>query len=92
MCNVHADVQDLLASLGEPLGSQSDSDTVQSRPLERDEDDTVSHAVYVPTALYTPPFVITDLVIGLLMLPQTDATASSEYRCPQETNDQLIRH
>jgi hypothetical protein len=55
MCNLHVDVQELLASLGEPLGSQSDSDTVQSRSLERDDDDAVSHAVYVPTALYTRP-------------------------------------
>ncbi len=92
MCNVHADVQELLASLGEPLGSQSDSDTVQSRSLERDDDDAVSHAVYVPTALYTRPICHYRLAIGLLTPPQTDATASSEYRCPQGTNDQLIRH
>lgn len=43
----NVDVQELVASLGEPLGSQSDADSVQSRSLETDDDDAVSRASYI---------------------------------------------
>ncbi|KAN0126892.1 hypothetical protein V8E52_000532 [Russula decolorans] len=35
---ISEDVQELVASLGEPLGSQSDADSVQSRSLDNDDD------------------------------------------------------
>ena len=49
----YADVQELLASLGEPLGSEPDTDTVQSGSLERGDDDAVSRAV--PASPRPPP-------------------------------------
>lgn len=49
---IYLDVQELVASLGDPLGSQSDNDPVQSRTLETGNDDAVSRAIYISTALY----------------------------------------
>jgi protein ECT2 len=43
--DIQADVQELLESLGEPLGSQSDTDTVQSRSVEKGDDDSVSYEI-----------------------------------------------
>ncbi|KAI0304176.1 hypothetical protein BC826DRAFT_215583 [Russula brevipes] len=39
---ISEDVQELVASLGEPLGSQSDTDTVRSRSLEREDNDNAN--------------------------------------------------
>jgi hypothetical protein len=52
--NTQLEVQELVASLGEPLASYSDNDTVQSSSLERDDDD---NAVSTTTRSYSPLWV-----------------------------------
>ena len=53
-CNVQSDVQELVASLGEPLSLLSDDSTVPPRPLEKDDnDDAVSSSVYLYSGLDT---------------------------------------
>jgi hypothetical protein len=71
--DIRVDVQELVASLGEPLGSQSDTDTVRSRSLGReDNDNAVSRAVYMPTACTWEPFGSANPGFDLLTLPQTN--------------------
>jgi hypothetical protein len=49
--------------LGEPLGSQSDIDTVQSKSVEKGDDDSVSYAIYVPNAFVQAPFLAFQITI-----------------------------
>jgi protein ECT2 len=76
-CNIQSDVQELVASLGEPLCLQSDNNMVQSRPLEMDDNDNaVSPSVYFYSALWMAPvFGVLRRTIQpyvLLMLPRTN--------------------
>lgn len=52
--NIQLEVQELVASLGDPLASYSNNDTVQSSSLERDDND---NAVSTRTRSYSPFWV-----------------------------------
>ena len=49
--NIQLEVQELVASLGDPLVSYSNNETVQSSSLERDDND---NAVSTTTRSYSP--------------------------------------
>jgi hypothetical protein len=65
-------VQELLESLGEPLDSQSDTDTVPSCSLERGDGDAVSRAVHVLLFCTRALLAFQPDVFSVSSLPQTD--------------------